>query len=131
MVTCIWTVLQVLLILESVWCISIAIPRPDVLPAAAPKSRLLLPAEDSFYSAPNGFEKVARGTILRARRVPNGITLNNRDTIHPENSWQLLYRTQNSVGEPSVSVVTVIKPFKANADHLLSYAMFSVGQSLS
>jgi hypothetical protein len=127
MVTSLWAVFQILLILESVCCVAIPVSRADILPAASPKGHLLLPAEDSFYTPPSGFEEAALGSIIRHRPVPNGITLNNKDPIYPENAWQLLYRTQNSVGEPSVSVVTVIKPFNAKPNHLFSYAMFSVG----
>jgi hypothetical protein len=126
MVTCIWTVFQVLLILESVWCVAIALPQPDVRPVASQNGRLLLPDEDSFYDAPPDFQNALPGSILRSRIVPNGITLDNKHRINPENAWQFLYRTQNSVGEPSVSVVTVIKPYEAKSKHLLSYAMFSV-----
>jgi hypothetical protein len=125
-VTCIWTVLQVLLILESVRCFALALPRPDLRPVASPNGGLLLPDEDPFYAAPPGFQKATPGSILRSRTVPNGITLDNKNRINPENAWQFLYRTQNSVGVPSVSVVTLIKPYGAKVNHLLSYAMFSV-----
>lgn len=87
---------------------------------------LKLPAEDPFYSPPPDFQKASLGSILRHRPIPNNLTLDNVHPIFPKAAWQLLYRTQNSVGEPSVSIVTVIAPFRAKKDHLFSYAMFSV-----
>jgi len=37
----------------------------------------------------------------------------------------LLYRTQNSVGAPEATVVTVIVPYKANASQLFALAFFT------
>ncbi|KAF2423431.1 LIP-domain-containing protein, partial [Tothia fuscella] len=83
------------------------------------------PADDPFYTPPKNFSTTKLGTIINYRPIPSNLTLNNKDPIFPQAAWQLLYRTQNSVGEPSVSVVTVIKPFRAQPNHLFSYSMFS------
>lgn len=85
-----------------------------------------LPAEDSFYTPPPGFESAALGTILKTRNISNTITLNNKDPIKLKGAWQILYRTQNSVRDPAADIVTVLAPFNNKPDHLLSYAMFSV-----
>jgi hypothetical protein len=86
----------------------------------------LLPEFDPFYRAPPGYEKAAPGSILRYRPVPSAITLNNVTPIRPKAAWQLQYRTQNSVGDPSVSIVTVLVPFNAKPNHLFTQAYFTV-----
>lgn len=115
---CIW-----LLILETVFALNDAIdPKPRTGAARA----TLMPDEDDFYKPPIGFEKYPVGSILRSRPTPNSITLNNVDPIKVKETWQLLYRTQNSVEEPTATVVTVIVPYRAKPDHLFSYSYFSV-----
>jgi hypothetical protein len=74
--------------------------------------------DDQFYAAPAGFESTAPGTILRYRRAPRPITLNSITPIRPKNAWQILYRTQNSVGEPKATVVTVLEPYNAKKSNL-------------
>jgi hypothetical protein len=98
----------------------------DPSPRTSSYRATLLPDEDDFYKPPPGFEKTPVGSILRHRPVPNPITLNNVDPIKVRSAWQLLYRTQNSVEEPTATVVTVIVPYRAKPDHLFSYAYFSV-----
>lgn len=112
-----------LLILGTVLAIDDAV---DPLPRTGAARSTLLPDEDDFYKPPLGFEKQAVGSILRSRTTPNSITLNNIDAIRVKESWQLLYRTQNSVEEPTATVVTVIVPYRAKPNHLFSYSYFSV-----
>ncbi|KAE9972124.1 hypothetical protein EG328_000189 [Venturia inaequalis] len=111
-----------LLILGTVLAIDDAV---DPLPRTGAARSTLLPDEDDFYKPPLGFEKQAVGSILRSRTTPNSITLNNIDAIRVKESWQLLYRTQNSVEEPTATVVTVIVPYRAKPNHLFSYSYFS------
>jgi len=89
--------------------------------------RTKLPNEDPFYTPPKGFEAQPLGAILRSRPVPNGITVDNIKTIKLKTSWQILYRTQNSVGEPEATVTTVLIPQKAASKKLLTFIFFSVG----
>jgi hypothetical protein len=86
----------------------------------------LLPDQDEFYKPPPGLELFKLGSIIRSRPVPNPITLNNVDAIKVKEAWQLLYRTQNSVEEPTATVVTVLVPYRAKPGHLFSYSYFSV-----
>ncbi|KAF2429700.1 LIP-domain-containing protein [Tothia fuscella] len=90
-----------------------------------PKKRLLMPNEDAFYNNTLGFEKAKPGTILGHRRVPNPITIDNTNSIVPKNAWQIKYRTQNSLGVPSETIVTVLEPFNAKKDALFLYHFFS------
>jgi hypothetical protein len=79
-----------------------------------------------FYAAPAGFESTAPGTILRYRRAPRPITLDSITPILPKNAWQILYRTQNSVGEPKATVVTVLEPFNPKRNNLFVESFFTV-----
>lgn len=82
------------------------------------------PSQDPFYTPPSGYESSAPGTILRSRPVPNPLTLDNITPINVKGAWQLLYRTQNSLGDPEATVVTVIEPNNAKPNHLFSYQYF-------
>ncbi|RVW06498.1 lipase family protein [Rhodococcus spongiicola] len=77
---------------------------------ASPGSAVATPvsaSDDAFYSAPDGFESTAPGTILRERPVElasySELPFNVR-------SWQLLYRTTDLAGRPMATVTTVILP---------------------
>lgn len=120
------TVLRLALIVPSVFGLYIPAPMPEGEALAPENKATVLPSDDPFYWAPKDFEKTERGTILRSRPVPNAITLNNVTPIKPKAAWQLLYRTQNSVGEPSANVVTVLVPFNVKPNHLFVYSMFTV-----
>jgi hypothetical protein len=86
----------------------------------------LFPDEDSFYTPTPGFESAKLGAILKHRPVPRPITIDNKNGLKLKDAWQILYRTQNSVGEPEANVVTVLVPFKPNAKKLFSFQFFSV-----
>jgi hypothetical protein len=83
-------------------------------------------SNDPFYAALAGFESIAAGTILRYRRAPRSITLDSITPIRPKNVWQILYRTQNSVGEPKATVVAVLEPHNAKKSNLFVENLFTV-----
>ncbi|MFC6010737.1 lipase family protein [Nocardia lasii] len=67
----------------------------------------LVPDHDPFYSPNPGFERLAEGTILRARPVE----LAEFGVIPVRvRAWQLLYRTTDLNGVPEACVTTVIVP---------------------
>ncbi|WP_330184482.1 lipase family protein [Nocardia sp. NBC_01503] len=79
---------------------------------------------DQFYSAPAGFESTVPGTILRSREVQLAVL-----TVLPVHvrSWQLLYRTTDLFGQPTVAATTVAIPQGANTSHgrpLVSHQFF-------
>lgn len=84
------------------------------------------PLSDPFYKPPDGFEKTQLGTILRQRVVTDSIYLLKSIRLKPEAAWQFLYRTQNSVGEPEATVVTVLKPQDAKPGNLFVQSYFTV-----
>lgn len=78
------------------------------------------PSEDPFYSAPEGFENAKLGEILKHRNTPAPI----RSIIFEvdlKDSWQLLVRSQDSFGNPSVIVTTVFQPHNADSSKLVSF----------
>ncbi len=70
-----------------------------------------VPQADPFYQPPAGFESAAPGDVLRSRPVQLAVA-----TILPVHvrSWQLLYRTTDLNGQPTVAVSTVALPEGAN-----------------
>jgi hypothetical protein len=92
-----------------------------VVPASA--AGIPLPASDPFYrytgSAP--LATIAPGTILKQRAV----TLALGQNPVPLPAEQLLYRTADEVGKPSVTVTTVLKPaLAAAAPKVVAYLSF-------
>jgi Secretory lipase len=91
--------------------------------AATGASPRPLPAKDSFYryTGHKPLAKIAPGTILRKRTV--SVALGSSAT--PISADQLLYRTKNELGQPSVTVTTVISsPAALVAPHILAYLSF-------
>jgi Secretory lipase len=67
-----------------------------------------LPSQDPFYaySGPAPLSQVAPGTVLKERSVSlelEGLTV-------PVSTEQVLYRTTGQLGQPTVTVTTIIKP---------------------
>ncbi len=77
----------------------------------AADGRPLRPREDPFYAAPDGFEDLAPGTVIRSREVRLGFL-----GLIPQqvSAWHLLYRTCDLDGAPEVAVTTVLLPARRN-----------------
>lgn len=78
------------------------------------------PSQDNFYTPPDGYENLKVGTILKFRNTPfplSGII----NTVNVQNSWQLLVRSEDTFGNPNAIVTTVIQPFNATSDKVVSY----------
>src|ERR1700759_4492336 len=80
---------------------------------SVPNAQTLQPSaatllNDEFYKEPPGYERIPLGGILRSRPAPFPIKLVKYLTLKPKAAWQILYRTQNSVGEPEATVVTLL-----------------------
>jgi hypothetical protein len=113
--------------------LSIAAPLTNGEPASAawppPVKNGTLPENDEFYKPPPGFEKAAAGTILRFRQVPGTVAIDNKIKLNVKAAWQLQYRTQNSVGNPEASIVTVLVPFNARPGNVFMYSHYTVRTS--
>lgn len=82
--------------------------------------RAILPADDAFYTAPEGFETAEPGTVLRHREVEVALYGSIPQQV---DAWQLLYRTNDLHDNPQVSVTTILmqRGSVAEAPRLLSY----------
>lgn len=79
------------------------------------------PLEDSFYAVPEGLESVRPGTILKHRKPPAPIAAFGAARINLQDSHQILYRTSDSSGNATATVLTVLIPHNADFGKVLSY----------
>jgi hypothetical protein len=93
---------------------------PATLHATDILSKPLPPSQDPFYAAPAGYENAKSGTILRIRLTPGNLTkvTGNCSAVH-----NMLYRTTNSLYQPSWAVTTLFTPTlnSPSVNALLSY----------
>lgn len=91
-------------------------------PAAVAAASIPRPAADPFYSYDRSrLAGKPNGTVLRKRSV----TLALQTTADPVPALQLLYKTVDSVGDPTYSATTVIPPATGTvAPRLVSYQSF-------
>jgi hypothetical protein len=122
------SVSRLLLILTALISLSIAAPLTQDVSTLS-SSNITFPDDDEFYRAPSGYEKAALGSILRHRPVPNPLSIDNKTPLQLKSAWQIQYRTQNSVGDPEASIVTVLVPHNARPSHLFIYAYYTVCNS--
>jgi hypothetical protein len=68
----------------------------------------ILPDDDPFYQPPPGFESEAPGTVLKSRSITiQGPPFFPTPNI---NSWQLLFRSTDTKGNPIAAVTTIAVP---------------------
>ncbi|MGB7362251.1 MAG: lipase family protein [Rhodococcus sp. (in: high G+C Gram-positive bacteria)] len=84
--------------------------------AASADAQLPAPSADPLYANPGDISGIAPGTVLASRPMPNP------PNFFGVNTWQLSFRSTNSLGKPIVAVTTVFVPVnKAPDGPLLSY----------
>lgn len=79
-----------------------------------------LPSQDSFYNQPSNISLYKNGDIIKVRPAPAMI----RSIYFPvnvKNAWQLQVRSQNSEGEANAIVTTILEPYDANTEIVVSY----------
>ena len=102
-----------------------------VTPGSSSAATRVLPSHDPFYryTGDRPLKAIAPGTILKSRAVT--LALPNLTT--PIRAEQLLFRTRDELGDPSVEVTTVVVPLNATlrapsdavaAPRLLAYLSF-------
>jgi hypothetical protein len=89
--------------------------------AAAPTSGPALPLNDPFYKVPDDITNFSPGAIIRQRRPPSPIAAFGVSPVNLEDTWQLLYRTNDNHGKATATVLTVLVPHNADYTKLLSY----------
>jgi hypothetical protein len=103
--------------LAVLWSASLAAAATLWCGAAGASGAPVLPTQDSFYSYGGSLSVSAPGTVLRTRTVgfdDSGIGV-------PVASTQILYRTTDELGQPTVAVTTVVQPLVNVAPKIVSY----------
>ncbi|KAE9365672.1 secretory lipase-like protein 1 precursor [Stipitochalara longipes BDJ] len=96
---------------------AMAVPVSHLIhPRAAP----LPPTEDPFYTPPAGLNDINPGTILRSRSIGE-LSFQGVVPFTAKASYQLMFRTTDSLGNASAAVTTIIVPENANTSRVLSY----------
>jgi pimeloyl-ACP methyl ester carboxylesterase len=89
---------------------------------AAQASGPVPPSKDPFYTYTGSkpLSQIAPGTVLKRRKV----TLDISDLTVPYAAEQVLYRTTGELGQPTVTVTTIIKPLTSTLGmKIVSYQM--------
>ncbi len=74
--------------------------------AGAAQGAPTLPTNDPFYSYSGSLSPIAPGTVLRTRSV----SIQDAGLSVPLSATQVLYRTTGELGQPTVTVATIIRP---------------------
>ena len=77
----------------------------------------LSPTQDPFYSYTGSLTGVADGTVLRTR----SISFDAMGLDVPVASTQVVYRTTDELGKPTVAVATVVTPLTGATHKIVSY----------
>ncbi len=89
----------------------------SALGAASASGGPPLPASDPFYAYHHPLASIAPGTILKTRTI----VLAGASAGDPTHATQVLYRTTGELGQPTVTVATIIRPLSAGPTKILSY----------
>ncbi|CAK9440097.1 uncharacterized protein LODBEIA_P41970 [Lodderomyces beijingensis] len=81
---------------------------------------LLPPSQDPFYQPPRNLANLDPGTIIKHRPTPQKLS-NVFFTFNLKNSWQLMYRTTDTFGNATATIITIMEPHNATADKVISY----------
>jgi hypothetical protein len=85
--------------------------------ATATASTIPLPTDDPFYTWTKSLKNVKQGTVLRSRPI----TLTDVTFDVPVTTSQVLYRTTGQLGQPTVTVTTLVQP--RGSTKIVSYQM--------
>lgn len=92
------------------------------------------PSQDAWYTAPEGFEAAAAGTVLRVREAPGGLAA---AVANASAAYHVLYRTTDTRHRPAWAVTTLLTPTRpregpaALLAYLVPYDAASVDMSPS
>ncbi|OAA52978.1 Lipase, secreted [Cordyceps fumosorosea ARSEF 2679] len=115
---CIWTTPIVVAVAIFTSLVAAAPPLP---PSFDDRATTVRPSDDPFYHVPDGIEDIAPGTILKHRPPPAKIAAFGFDPLNLDATYQILYRTTDSLGNATVTVLTVLVPHNADMTKVLSY----------
>lgn len=87
-----------------------------------PRSAPIVPSRDPFYAVPPGLASTTHpGDILRHRAPPSEIAAFGLLPVGLAATYQLQYRTTDSLGNATATVLTVLVPHRADMGKVLSY----------
>lgn len=89
-----------------------------------------LPSEDSFYRVPSDIDQAKPGQILQHRLPPAPIAAFGLDPVNLKATHQIQYRTTDSHGNATATVLTVMIPHNADTSKVLSYQIAEDASSL-
>lgn len=95
-----------------------------VMGAVLTSGSLTPPSQDPFYHAPSGFESSTPGSILRLRKTPYRYQFPLEELI--DQGHQILYRTTDTFGQPTIAVATILVPASPDVSKLYVYQPFTV-----
>ncbi|EFX03523.1 secretory lipase [Grosmannia clavigera kw1407] len=81
----------------------------------------VLPSNDAFYHVPDNITSYSPRAIINYRKPPAPIAAFAKYPINLQNSWQILYRTTDSLNNATATVLTVLVPYNADFSKVLSY----------
>lgn len=87
--------------------------------AARNPSIIVPPSRDPFFTPPTDLAELESGSIMRHRRSPTPSLVFNHTAV--EENHQVLYRTTDSLGAATGTVLTIMVPFGADRSKMLSY----------
>lgn len=80
-----------------------------------------LPSNDAFYNVPGNADQFAPGAIISHRPPPSPIRAFRKLPFNLKEAHQILYRTTDSHGNATATVLTVFVPYFADYSKVLSY----------
>lgn len=99
---------------------------PQAAGGTRPLAAIPAPQHDPFYTPPDPIPDVSPGTVLRSRPV----TVRALAVPVPVRSWQVLYRSTDTQGQPeavSSTVLVPVTPWNGGPRPLVTYAVGSHG----
>jgi hypothetical protein len=85
--------------------------------AASAATPPTLPTQDPFYSYSGSLAGAAPGAVLKTRKI----ALVDSSLQVPAQATQVLYRTNDELGQPAAAVATIIQPLLGVLPYLVSY----------
>lgn len=84
---------------------------------------LLAPEDDDFYTAPANISSYKLGEVIKIRSLPAPLSTV-LFPVNVKNSWQIGYRSSDSFGNANIAIETIIEPWNADANKVVSYQIF-------
>ncbi|EGW34614.1 secretory lipase 3 [Spathaspora passalidarum NRRL Y-27907] len=88
------------------------------------------PHYDDFYTLPEGFDDAKPGDILKYREVPPKLA-SLFFPVEVKKVWQLVICSQDTFGNPTAFLSTIIEPYNADPSKVVSYQTFEDSANLT